>query len=186
MRAYVEKIEPRLMLLVMAGGLLLVCVLMASSLVIPKFKDFSAISKAETLLQSTARSGGELTALFASTNQNIEQLQKALHGEMANLPVQQLESFIIGRLQKISWQNRVDLVSVRPGKGEKVQKFKEILFDVELTGKYIDFFNWLQTLSKDLGFVVIKTFDIQPRANHEADPDLTVRLTMVSYRAVES
>lgn len=186
MRAYVEKIEPRLMMLVMAGVFLLVCVLLASSLVIPQFKDFRAIIKAETLLQSSASSGEEMTALFASTNQNIEQLEQALHGEMANLPVQQLESFIIGKLQKISWQNRLELVSVRPGKGDKVQNFKEILFDVELRGKYFNFFSWLQTLSKDLGFVVIKTFDIQPRENNEADPDLTVRLTMVSYRAVGS
>ena len=185
MREIVEKIEPRMLLMMMAGIVLLISVLLVSSLVVPEFKEYRSVTKAEALLESTAKSGNELKALFAATQQEIDQLEHTLHGEMADLPLNQLESFIIGKLQKISWQNGIELVSVRPGKGEEVQKFKEILFDVELSGKYFDFFKWLNTLSQDLGLVVIKTCDIAPSQNNESDPELIVRLTMVSYRAIE-
>lgn len=185
MRELVEQIAPRTMVLVLAGIVLLVTVLLTSTLLVPQVKQYSSISETRALLESATNSGSELEQLFADTKADVGTLEHALHGEMADLPVQQLESFIIGRLQKISWNTDIELVSVRPGKGETVRNFQEILFEVELTGHYFDFFNWLGSLHNDLGFVVIKTFDISPRKQYEADPELNVRLTMVSYRTLK-
>ncbi|RDH89957.1 MAG: hypothetical protein DIZ77_12145 [endosymbiont of Seepiophila jonesi] len=81
---------------------------------------------------------------------------------MAGLPAQQMESYIIGRLQKVSWETNVELVSVKPGDGQTVQMFQESLFEVELNAGYFDFFKWLQTIGRDLGFIVIKKYGIQP------------------------
>ena len=64
--------------------------------------------------------------------------------------------------------------------------FQESLFEVELHAGYFDFFNWLQTIGQELGFIVVKKYDIQPQDNDLSDPKLKIVLTMVSYRMVNS
>jgi hypothetical protein len=112
----------------------------------------------------------------------VEILSRTLHGDMANLPDKQLEAFIIERLQEISWRNQVELVSVKPRRGQVVPLFREVLFDVEITGDYFDLFAWLQSLAKELGFVVVKQYVIRPIDSDKESPRLSVNLTIVSYR----
>jgi hypothetical protein len=100
------------------------------------------------------------------------------------LPDKQLEAFVIGRLQGISWRNHVELRGVKPGKGEVVRIFREVLFDVEVSGDYFDLFAWLQELRRELGFVVVKQFAIRPLERDKENPRLSVKLSIVSYRRV--
>jgi len=112
----------------------------------------------------------------------VAEVSRRLHGDMADLPMEQMESYIIGRLQKISWQTGLELISVRPTEGKTVQIFREILFEVEVVGRYTEFFDWLQTLTRELGFVVIKGYEMMPLDQKLSDPELRVQLTMASYR----
>jgi hypothetical protein len=106
---------------------------------------------------------------------------------MANLPMKQMEAFIIGRLQSISWRNDVQLVGVEPADGGLAGEFSELLFDVELHGRYLDMFAWLESTKEELGFVVIKQFEMTPISQAGAEePELRVNLTMASYRRVEA
>ena len=81
----------------------------------------------------------------------------------------------------------MELASVIPGKGKKVQMFQETLFDVNVNARYFDFFNWLRTINEELGYVVVKKFEIIPQQNQgEKDPKLNITLTLVSYRMVQN
>jgi hypothetical protein len=101
---------------------------------------------------------------------------------MVNTPENEMESFIIGRLQTISWSNNIELLRVTPGNGTTVRMFEEVLFDVVIAGDYFDIYNWLQSLDDELGFVVVKQFDLRPVPGNMDDGRLNANFTIVSYR----
>ena len=101
---------------------------------------------------------------------------------MIDLPDNQMESFVIGQLQGISWRNKIELLGVRPGKGSLIETLEEILFDVEIAGDYFDLYAWLQELDDQLGFIVIKSFSIHPHDTSLNGQRLIAKLTIVSYR----
>ena len=102
---------------------------------------------------------------------------------MANLPLKQVESYVIGKLQKISWRNDVDLVSVKPATGQQVQIFSEVLFNIELIGEYDDIYRWLWDAKNELGFVVVKEYGMRRRDNVDNNPRLLTTVSLASYRA---
>jgi hypothetical protein len=110
-----------------------------------------------------------------------------LHGDTSDLPIKQVEAFVIGRLQTISWRNRVELIGVQPREGAEAGEFRELIFDVDLRGNYFDLFSWLKTVSAELGFIVIKRFEMSPISISAGDePELLLQLTMASYRKAET
>ena len=115
----------------------------------------------------------------------LDELRYRLYGDMANLPVKQVEAYIIGRLQKISWNNGVELVSVEPSTGDRVQIFQEMLFNVQLVGGYDDLYAWLWEARNDLGYVVVKEYALTRSNRDDAEPLLLADLSLASYRAVE-
>ena len=104
---------------------------------------------------------------------------------MANLPVRQVEAYIIGRLQRVSWNNNVELVSVEPAIGDRVQMFQEMLFNVQLVGQYGDLYRWLWETRDDLGYVVVKEYALRRQDNVDDEPQLIADLSLASYRAIE-
>ena len=187
MNDFLQNSQPR----VIAGALITVVLLVSTILVMyllwPEVKQFRKLSESYQMLQSAAGSSSGLQQQLQQTQQQVRDLSYQLHGDMAGLPDNQMESDIIGRLQKISWQADVELASVIPGKGKKVQMFQETLFDVNVNARYFDFFNWLRTINEELGYVVVKKFEIIPQQNQgEKDPKLNITLTLVSYRMVQN
>ena len=74
-----------------------------------------------------------------------------------------------------------------PGKGKQVQSFQETLFDVRINASYFDFFKWLQRINQELGYIVVKRFEISPLGRQDASkPELNITLTLVSYRMVNN
>ena len=65
-----------------------------------------------------------------------------------------------------------------------VRVFEEVLFNVVVAGDYFDIFNWLQALDDELGFVVVKQFDLQPDPGNRTGERLRANFTIVSYREV--
>ena len=109
-----------------------------------------------------------------------------LHGDLAGLPAKELTAYTVGRLQSISWQNRVELVGVEPMEGEDIESFHELLFRVRLTGDYFDLYNWLRDLSRELGFIVIKQYEMAPISLSDQNPRLRAELTIAAYRTSNS
>lgn len=186
MNDFLQNSQPRVI-----GGMLITIVLLVSIiqimyLLLPQVKQYRKLNASYQILQQAAGSSTGLQQQLQQTRQQVKDLSYQLHGDMAGLPDNQMESYIIGRLQKVSWQADVELASVIPGKGKKVQMFQETLFDVNINARYFDFFNWLQTINEELGYVVVKKFEINPQSNQgDKDPRLNISLTLVSYRMVQ-
>ncbi len=178
----------RRQLTMIGGGLLaLLAAALLTYVVQPRFKEFRATHASFTLLEATTGSSAGLDAQVTELRAHVEVLERTFHGDMANLPLKQMEAFIIGRLQGISWGNDVQFVGVQPADGGLSGPFRELLFNVELQGQYFDVFAWLEAVREQLGFVVIKQFEMSPiNQSGVGEPELQVSLTMASYRWVEA
>jgi len=176
------NMEPRTVVLLMVSTALLVAAMLGSYVIWPQARSYKQSMNTLTTLETVVSRQSSLDAQLAALGSELEDLQHKLHGDMVDLPDNQLESFVIGRLQGISWRNHIELLSVRPGKGGQIQGYEEVLFDVEVAGDYFDLYTWLQKLGDELGFVVVKSFNIRPLDARGTEPRLTAKLTIVSYR----
>lgn len=184
---FLQNAEPRVVISGLATVVFLVSTVMMMYLLWPQFKEFRKLNDSYQILEGAAGSSSGLEQQLQTTGKEVKDLSYQLHGDMAELPDNQMESYIIGRLQKISWQSDVELASVIPGKGERVQMFQETLFDVNINAQYFNFFDWLQAINDELGYVVVKKFEIVPQQNRgNENPQLSIRLTLVSYRMVKN
>lgn len=187
MKDLLNQLDRRQLTVIGGGLLLLLVVVLLLYVVQPQVKDFLGARNSLTLLTERTENGVGLDEQLAQLRSEVEVLERELHGDMANLPMKQMEAFIIGRLQGISWRNDVQLVGVEPADGGLAGEFSELLFDVELHGRYLDMFAWLESTKEELGFVVIKQFEMTPVSEAGAEePELRVNLTMASYRRVEA
>jgi hypothetical protein len=184
MEELLKKMDPRTASLAMVGMTLLVVAALAVYVVWPQVKDYRNSLSTLEVLERVAQNGDELEQEMAALQQDVDGLVQRLHGDMVNMPKNQLEAFVIGRLQGISWRNNMELRAVTPGKGDAVLMFEEVLFDVEVAGEYFDLFAWLQDLGEELGYVVVKHFSIGPGGREASDTRLNARFTVVSYREV--
>ena len=186
MQDFIENADPRSVLMMLIGVVLLVAAVEVTYLLWPQIKQFRELHASHQLLKQAATSNDSLGDQLKKIDAEVQDLSRQLHGDMARLPARQMESFVIGRLQKVSWATEVELISVQPGSGKQVQNFRESLFEVRLNARYHDFFEWLQTVNDELGYIVVKKFEIRQDQNDVlANPELSLALTLVSYRMVQ-
>lgn len=184
MHTILESTEPRTLLLGVAGGLLLLVAALLMYLLWPQVENYREYSASQEVLLQAAPGNDGLAVQLEQARDQVSALSRKLHGDMAGLPAKQMEAFVIGRLQTISWNNQVRLVSVRPGVGEKIQNFQERLFELHLQARYADFYRWLNAIGNELGYIVVNRYRITPRESDSPDPELDIRLTIVSYHMV--
>ncbi len=171
------------LILILVGAVLIAP--MTTYVVWPAVKDFRTVRASKDTLVVATANDGQLAAQLATLRDQVQVLERQLHGDTANLPPKEVEAYIIGRLQAISWRNRIDLIGVEPRDGERIETFREMLFNVTLAGDYFDLYNWLRDLGDELGFVVIKQYQMSPIDRTEQDPRLNAELTIASYRTME-
>ncbi len=187
MNDFLENAEPRVIAMMMIAIVFLLGTIQVMYLLWPQIKQYRDVNSSYTVLQQAAGSSMDLEQQLKITTQEIKELSYQLHGDMAGLPEKQMESYIIGRLQKVSWDTGVELASVIPGRGKQVQMFQETLFKVQINATYFDFIDWLQTINQELGYIVVKKFDIHPKTGKvTTNPSLSISLTLVSYRMVRN
>lgn len=182
MHALLQNTPPRTLLLMLVSLALVTVTALATYAVWPEYRDHRKALATLRLLEGVVAKGDPLEREMADLQQRVESLNHRLHGDMVNLPVNQMESFIIGRLQGISWRNHVELLSVTPGSGGKVLMFDEVMFNVRVSGDYFDIYRWLMDMREELGYVVVKQFNIQPGPSGSEDRRLVATFTIVSYR----
>jgi hypothetical protein len=185
MKNYLQTSEPRTVGIMLGAVVLLVSAVLITYVLWPQVKAFNSINASQDIMLNAVNSSDGLEQQIAKVKAEVDSLMHRLHGDMARLPGKQLESYIIGRLQKISWETDVELISVMPDVGQRVQMFRESLFEVEINAGYFDFFKWLQAIGHELGFIVVKKYEIHLMDKVLHDPKLKIVLTMVSYRRVE-
>jgi Tfp pilus assembly protein PilO len=163
----------------------IVSVAVFSGLLLPKIKLLHTTHRSVSALQLASQDAGALEQQITRQHEVLQTLRFRLHGDMEDLPPRQVESYIIGRLQKVSWNNNVELVSVKPADGEQIHIFQEMLFSVELFGHYSDIYGWLWDVRNELGFVVIKELALSRQDLDDGQPQLKASLTMAAYRKAE-
>ena len=185
MTTRVQTLEPAQLQLISYGGLGLLLVTLLTYVVLPEWRAYQSTGSSLQLLRANVTEGASLETQLDAMRAEVERMERTLNGDASNLPAKQMEAFVIGRLQTISWRNDVTLVSVKPREGTPLNQFRELVFDVKLEGSYFDLFDWLNNIGKELGFVVVKRFDIKSsNASANGDqPPLRVDLTMAAYRS---
>ena len=186
MSALLARLELRQLWLLGGGVLTVLAALLLMHAVRPQLKSYRAALGAERSLRATQESEPPLDRVLAERGEQVVELSQRLHGEMADVPARELEAVVIGRLQNISWRHGVELASVRPERGEQVDVFDEMLFDVELSGRYDELYAWVQDLQGELAFAVVRSFAVERTDEESAAPRLRARLTLASYRTVGS
>jgi len=182
---FLENTQPRSFAMMLIAIVLLTVALPTTYLLWPEIKAFRTFHAEHELLDQAVINSDSLGKQLSQTEAKVMKLSRQLHGDMAQLPVKQMESFIIGRLQKVSWDTQIELVGVQPGEGKQVQNFRETLFEVKLMAGFHNFFRWLQMVNDELGYIVVNKFEISPRRSESVkNPKLEINLTLVSYRMV--
>ncbi len=177
-----RQLDPRSRLLLVGGTALVLVTALVSLLLVPELKRLVQARDTLSLLQASPPDSRQLVVQNNQLRDQVVQLQKALHGDMAHLPGNQLQTHIVESLQQISWQHQMQLSSMTPREGQVVDEFKELVFELELQGSYQGFADWLTSLQQRLGFVVISRFNIRP-VNATMPEQLRISLTMIAYRS---
>ena len=178
-----DNAQPRVVAMALIAIVLLVVVTEFTFLLWPQIKNYKNLYTSHGVLEQAIGNSDSLSSQVDRIKTDVQKLLRQLHGDMAQLPEKEMESFVIGRLQKVSWATDVELVSVQPGKGKQVQNLRESLFEVKLIAGYHDFFEWLQIVNDELGYIVVKKFEIRPADRKSLkNPKLSLFLTLVSYR----
>lgn len=185
MQAMLEKLSLRELRLALIGAGAVITAATIAGALLPSVKALQSATAEVRVLEEASVDGLELDRHLTEQHERLDELSYRLHGDMANLPVRQVESYIIGQLQRISWNNSVELVSVEPSTGERVQIFQEMLFNVQLVGEYEDLYAWLWEARNDLGYVVVKEYGLTRQDDDDAEPLLVADLSLASYRAIE-
>ena len=183
MQDFIENAQPRVVAMMLIGIVVLIALVEGPYLLWPQVKSYGQLYSSHQVLKQAVSDNDSLSNQLQRIDSEVKNLSHELHGDMAQLPVKQMESFVIGRLQKVSWATDVELMSVQPGSGRQVQNFRERLFEVKLSARYHDFFEWLQIVNQELGYIVVKKFEIDPNDRDGTEnPKLSLALTLVSYR----
>ena len=182
MEQLLNKVDARQLTLLLFAVLLLTTGALGSYVVWPRVEVFRNLSNTLEVLQNVVTQGNTVQHEVAALQREVESLNRRLHGDTINMSSNQLEAFIIGRMQDISWRHSVELRGVTPGTGNQIQVFEEVLFNLEVAGDYFDLFTWLTSVRRELGMLVIKQFDITTIERNTTDPQLLARLTIAFYR----
>lgn len=171
---------------ILASCLLLITIAaLALYVVKPQWQSYQgALEKHELLKRFASEDTSGQTALDA-LGEELTRLQTLLDGDSANLPSQEIEAFVIGKLQTISWRHGLELASVEPTKGELTDEYQELLFRVETSGDYFGLNSWLSDIQRELGFVVIREYQISISGGDDALPLLRTNMLLASYRMQE-
>lgn len=164
-------------------ALLMLVVLAALSVygLVPKYKIWMKSNNSYEVLNNAAGSAINLNDQINNMDSELKALQQKLNGDSASLPFKQFESHVIGQLQEVAWQHNVQLAAITPRRGDRVDMFREMLFEVDISGDYFDIHRLLKEFRNKLGFVVVKKIDLEP-GNDAEKKWLDVSLTLASYR----
>ncbi|MEN8761541.1 MAG: hypothetical protein ABF290_03840 [Thiogranum sp.] len=183
-QAGLQQLDPRSLRLI----LVLVWAVLAAALLMyvlkPQVLSYRQGAESRHLLEHRLGDEIQLKRDIDSVRLEVDALRQRLQGDVEDVPLNQMESYLIGRLQGVSWGANVELVGVKPGHATRVLGFEEMAFEVEVRADYQALYAWLGELAEKLGFILVKRYDIAPvGADKEADM-LRMKLTMVFYRKI--
>ena len=184
MLEFLGQISPKAFVFLLVGTLLLSIATSSVYAIWPQIKDYRLELGARDELRELVSNKKQLHEQIARLEEEVKTMKRNLKGDMANLPEKKMEAYIIGELQDISWNHKINLIGVKPVKGNEIQMFQEILFKIQISGEYFDLYEWLLDLRDQLGFIVIKNLEINSVNKNDSDSTLLMKLTIASYKSL--
>lgn len=185
MPALLSQMNSRTFLLSIVGVITIIFVIAVTYLIMPEVKSYRLLSSDLGLLRGLVINKSSVTTEINNLEGKVTEAKRRLKGDMANLPEKEMEAYIIGVLQNISWDNDINLMGVKPSKGSEIHIFQEVLFNVKISGDYFDLYNWFIEIRENLGFIVIKQLNLSPMRTSESDVPLLMDLTIASYKSIK-
>ena len=137
------------------------------------------VEGARDTLENVTAAVAEGEVAIAALEAELAALRDRLYGGPSDLPPEKTESYIIDRLDRISERHAVELVSVKPGDGKEVLMFDEMLYEVEVKGRYFALVEWLRETEQELRPMVVNEFDLKPEPKGGR---VAMKLRLASYR----
>ena len=184
-REQLTEIEPgslRLMLVMVA---VVVATGIALYLIKPLYLDFRDKRVSFQMLQNQIDDQTQLQQAIDQERERIRQLQLQLHGEAGNMPVNEMEAYLVGRLQELAWDAGIELMGVRPGAAKRIMEFEEISFKVDVKGEYRNLYRWLDSIDDALGFMLVTNYEISLSSGRTDTTELKMHVTIVFYRSAD-
>ena len=107
-------VEPRSLGLILLLISLVVVTAMALYLIKPQYQRFNANSNSFAMLNGQIDDKAQLQRAIDSERNKIKEMQLKLHGEAGDMPVNEMEAYLVGRLQGLAWAAGIELAGVRP------------------------------------------------------------------------
>lgn len=179
--AGMARIEPRLLLALMAGVVVLIALEGWLVVLRTPLADYRRLQHPQHAAPVRLRADpSRLQAEIGEMEGELTRLTHALQGQGAPLPVDQMVVQLIGRLDRIAARHRVRLHSVRPSAARRVLMFDEVSSDIKVTGNYRSLFGWLRDTEEELGPLVVTQFSI--KIADVASGTLSMDLKLAAYR----
>ena len=184
-REQLTEIEPASLRMILAMTAVVVLTGIALYLVKPQYLDFRDRRVTYQMLHSQIDDQAQLQQAIDRERKRIRDLQLQLHGEAGSLPVNEMESYLVGRLQGLAWDAGVELVGVRPGAAKRIMEFEEISFKVDVKGEYRNLYRWLDSIDDALGFMLVTNYEIGLSNRRTDSTELNMHVTIVFYRTAD-
>ena len=140
-------------------------------------------ASSENALENALESARAGAIAITATQDEIASIRKELYGGASELAPEKLESFVIDRLDRISVQRDVSLMSVTPDDPASVLMFDEFPYEVDVAGDYFALYAWLQDVEEELRPMIVKQFALDPEGKGGR---VKMKLRLVSYRPREA
>jgi len=180
-----QKLERRSLGLILLLLGFLTAVAVSLYMVKPRYLSFHDKSTSLEMLQSQIDDQDQLQRVINEQRKKIKALQLQLHGEAGELPVNEIEAYLVGRLQGLAWDAGIELSGVRPGQAKRIMEFEEISFKVDVTGEYRNLYQWLNKIGDTLGFMLVSNYEISLAGRKHEHENLKMHVTIVFYRVAD-
>lgn len=184
MNNILSQMDYRTFLLSVVGVVSIVIIGLITYALKPQLKDYSSINSGLVKLERIVKADNDIASNIDKLTQEVELVKHKIKGDMVDLPEKEMEAYILGVLQNISWNHDIKLIGVKPSQGNEIHIFQEILFDVKLSGNYFDLYQWFLALREDLGFIVIKNMNMSPSKVDAGEVPLLMDLTIATYKSI--
>lgn len=184
-RQNLQKVEPKsLGLILLLSGFVIA---VAASLygVKPQYQSYKDKSASFEMLHNQIDDQAQLEQVIEAERKKIKALQLQLHGEAGEMPVNEIEAYLVGRLQGLAWDAGIELSGVRPGLAKRILEFEEISFKVNVTGEYRNLYQWLNMIGDTLGFMLVSNYEISLLGRSNEQENLKMNVTIVFYRVAD-
>jgi Tfp pilus assembly protein PilO len=184
-REHLSEVEPRSLAMILMLVSFVFATAIALYMVKPQYQHFSESSNSFAMLNGQIDDQAQLQRAIDTERNKIREMQLKLHGEAGDMPVNEMEAYLVGRLQGLAWAAGIELAGVRPGQAKRIMEFEEVSFKVDVTGEYRDLYDWLNKIGDKLGFMLVSNYEISLAGKISNATPLKMNVTIVFYRAVD-